>query len=208
MADNKWAQPGVVPYVSLIYDSTRWSGSQDGRLPLDAGDPVVRFDSCDNPSGFSQYNGGILVNGPRCVTFNVWSAGSAEPLATMLVPFGAGADCALVRLSVTVPPGENRELYFESPGLDWTASTAVIGLSNDSDLSLSIRATQGTLHLLEGRPSEDGCFRSGDDGYLCTLQWPILEAQSVGEWTLVAVNRSPDQVDVDVTISSDLAVRR
>jgi hypothetical protein len=196
------------PYVSLIYDPSRWFGGEEG-LPLDAGDPVVRFDACDNPSGFSQYNGGILVLGPRCVTFNVWSAIGAEPLGTVLVPFGVGADCALVRLSVALPPGESREMAFDSPGLDWTASTTVVGLSNDSDVSLSIRATQGTLYLLEGRPSdEDGCLTVGNDGYACTLQWPILEAQSDGEWTLVAESRSPEQVTLDVTINSDFAIGR
>ncbi|MDH5519290.1 MAG: hypothetical protein OEZ14_02035 [Acidimicrobiia bacterium] len=45
------------PHVSLIYDAARWGGNADGRLPLEAGDDVVRFDACDNSSGYTQYNG-------------------------------------------------------------------------------------------------------------------------------------------------------
>ncbi len=44
------------PYVSLIYDPKRWLGNEVG-LPLDAGDPVVRFDACGNSSGYTQYPG-------------------------------------------------------------------------------------------------------------------------------------------------------
>lgn len=82
------------PYVSLIYDPTRWAIYEDG-LPLDAGSPVVRFDTCDNPSGYTQYPGGLLVDGARCVTFEVWSISGPSPLATVAIPFGLDSACPL-----------------------------------------------------------------------------------------------------------------
>ncbi|MDX2343259.1 MAG: hypothetical protein QNL12_05770 [Acidimicrobiia bacterium] len=84
--------PNDRPYVSLIYDPTRWVGNQEG-LPLEAGDPVVRFDGCNNLSDYTQYNGGLLVNGVRCVTFEVWSTTESSPLSTVAIPFGVDAVC-------------------------------------------------------------------------------------------------------------------
>ncbi len=78
--------------ASLIYDSSRW-GTQTGRLPLIAGDPVVAFESCHDGGGYTQYNGGILVAGPICITLEVWEGDpDREPIARS-VAFGTGTQC-------------------------------------------------------------------------------------------------------------------
>ena len=78
--------------ASLIYDSTRW-GTQTGRLPLTAGDAVVAFESCHEGDGYTQYNGGILVAGPLCITLEVWEGDpEGEPIARS-VAFGTGTEC-------------------------------------------------------------------------------------------------------------------
>lgn len=194
-------------HASLIYDSARWGGNQDNRLPIEAGDAVVRFDACDNPSGHSQYNGGILVHGPRCITLEVWADGDAKPLATVPVQFGQESDCALIRETASVQGEDRVEVPFDSPGLDWTSSTVTVLLNHGADVGLSIRATQGTLQVLDGPANESSACRNAQGGWLeCVIRWPILEAQSAGEWTLVVENRSPEDLELELAIKSNQAI--
>ena len=194
-------------HASLIYDPARWSGNQDGRLPLTAGDPAVRFDACGNPSGHSVYNGGILVDGPRCITLEVWVEPEAGPVATVPVQFGREADCAFIRQSLAIKGEDRVEVPFDSPGLDWTSSTVTVVLSRSADVELSIQATQGTLHVLDGSAVESSACRSIEAGGLeCVIQWPVLEAQSAGQWTLVAENRSPEHLEIEFAIEPDQAI--
>lgn len=78
--------------ASLIYDSSRW-GTQTGRLALSAGDSVVAFEWCDDSGGHTQYNGGTLVAGPTCITFEVWEGDPNSEPTSRTVAFGSGGDC-------------------------------------------------------------------------------------------------------------------
>jgi hypothetical protein len=73
------------PHAVLIYDASKWTA--DGYLPLRAGDPAVTFIACK--VGDTQFNGGFLVDRPRCLDLEVWVADAARP-RPVRVSFGAG----------------------------------------------------------------------------------------------------------------------
>jgi hypothetical protein len=73
------------PHAALIYDASKWTA--DGYLPLRAGDPAVTFIACK--VGDTQFNGGFLVDRPRCLDLEVWVADATRP-RPIRVSFGAG----------------------------------------------------------------------------------------------------------------------
>jgi len=109
--------------ASLIYDPLRWDGDIDDRLPLDAGDSVVRFDACGNPSGYTQYNGGLLVDGPACVTFEVYVGDSTEPPLIHVVPFGVPACWTPLTESPLSPRNGHSAVWTGDEVLFWGGST-------------------------------------------------------------------------------------
>jgi hypothetical protein len=73
------------PHAALIYDASKWTA--DGYLPLRAGDPAVTFVACK--VGDTQFNGGFLVDRPRCLDLEVWVGDATRP-RPVRVSFGAG----------------------------------------------------------------------------------------------------------------------
>jgi hypothetical protein len=79
--------PSERAFVGLSYDrdAPSWAA---GWLPVAAGDPAVTFEGC--PPGdypHTQFNGSVVVAGPRCARLEVHVRGRAEPHA-LRVPFG------------------------------------------------------------------------------------------------------------------------
>jgi hypothetical protein len=79
-------------HAALIYDPSKWTS--DGLTRLQDGDPAVTFQACKagaSPYGAAetQFNGGFLVVGPRCVDLAVWVNNASQP-QTIRVSFGAG----------------------------------------------------------------------------------------------------------------------
>lgn len=72
--------------ASLIYIVRGPNRTQDGRLPLDAGYPVVRLKPCEPL--ITQYNGGLLVSGVGCITLEVYVRDAFVPPLTRTIPFG------------------------------------------------------------------------------------------------------------------------
>jgi N-acetylneuraminic acid mutarotase len=117
--------------ASLIYDPLRWDGDSENRLPLDAGDSVVRFDACGNPSGSTQYNGGLLVDGPACVTFEVYVGESIEPPLTLVVPFGVPACWTPLVESPLSPRNGHTAIWTGEEVLFWGGSTGPGAFAKD-----------------------------------------------------------------------------
>lgn len=69
--------------VALDYNWHNWYGAGD---PLHTAQWAVRFEACGSETP-RQYNGGIIVTGPRCVTLDVWVDDANNPRKAML-PFG------------------------------------------------------------------------------------------------------------------------
>jgi hypothetical protein len=81
------------PHGGLIYDPSAFR--DDGLYSLGEGESAVTFQSCSegqNPLGFdgpTQFNGGFIVDGPRCLTLDV--APDGEPTLQLVVSVGAGS---------------------------------------------------------------------------------------------------------------------
>ena len=70
------------PHAKLLFDPALWGDD----LSITDADHTVVFDVCDGPA--TQYRGGFVVDGARCVTVRVTDAGAgAEPVAGH-TPFG------------------------------------------------------------------------------------------------------------------------
>jgi hypothetical protein len=79
-------------HLALLYDPAAWR--EDGRYRLADGDTAVTFRSCppaQTPlgAGGTQFNGGFLVDGPRCATLEVATPAWTAP-RRVTVSFGAG----------------------------------------------------------------------------------------------------------------------
>jgi hypothetical protein len=72
-------------HAALIYDGRKWTA--DGYMALQAGDAAVTFVACK--VGDTQFNGGFLVDSPRCLDLEVWVGNARHPRA-IRVSFGAG----------------------------------------------------------------------------------------------------------------------
>jgi hypothetical protein len=84
--------PAGRAHASLIYDPSAFR--DDGLYALSDGTPAVRFRACAKGEGQrsgTQFNGGLIVDGPRCVTLDVVWPG-ASPV-TVIVSAGNG-QCA------------------------------------------------------------------------------------------------------------------
>lgn len=69
-------------FSRLVYDPAQWQG----RIRIsDAADTVV-FEVCEGKD--TQYNGGFIVDGPRCITVHVIDEGSDQRAVEASVPFG------------------------------------------------------------------------------------------------------------------------
>jgi hypothetical protein len=78
--------------ASLLYARAKWKARNAYRLS--EGDVATIFEACEGLSGFrpheyTQFNGGIVVAGARCVPLDVYAEGSDKPLRAVL-SFGAG----------------------------------------------------------------------------------------------------------------------
>jgi hypothetical protein len=63
-------------FAALIYDQDKFR--PDGRYRVNDLDFVVRFEACRDPRfnhGISQFDGGVVVAGPRCFTLDFYIAG-------------------------------------------------------------------------------------------------------------------------------------
>jgi hypothetical protein len=68
-------------FVGFIYDERKFRG--DGLYRIDDLDHVVRFDACRDRrfnGGVSQFDGGIVVDGPRCVSLDFYVGSSPRAL--------------------------------------------------------------------------------------------------------------------------------
>jgi hypothetical protein len=79
-------------HLSLLYDPAAWR--EDNRYRIADGDTAVTFRSCppaQTPPGAdgTQFNGGFLVDGPRCATLEVSTPAWRAP-RRVTVSFGAG----------------------------------------------------------------------------------------------------------------------
>lgn len=77
---------GAVAKVSLLYDEESFRDLN--RYRVKEGHDAVRFEPCASEPG-TQFNGGFIVAGPRCVPLSV-RIGDASP-RRLAVPFGVGA---------------------------------------------------------------------------------------------------------------------
>lgn len=73
-------------HVALDYNWNDWYG--DG-APLDDAQRSVRFEASGSEKP-RQYNGGVVVTGPRCVTLDVWVEGEDAPREAVLP---VGTEC-------------------------------------------------------------------------------------------------------------------
>jgi len=84
--------------ASLLYDPARF---EQTRYEVSDGGRSVTFRACaTGAGGFTQFNGGFVVAGPRCVPLKVSVGNSARPTYTVL-SFGSG-DCARYTPQVTM----------------------------------------------------------------------------------------------------------
>jgi hypothetical protein len=79
-------------FASLLYDRSKWKNRNAYRL--DEGDVAMTFEACKGlyaarPHEYTQFNGGIIVAGARCVPLDVYAEGSGKPIRATL-SFGAG----------------------------------------------------------------------------------------------------------------------
>lgn len=82
--------------ASLLYDP---AGFEQGRYEVSDGERAVTFQACPKgdaligpPNRATQFNGGFIVAGPRCVSLEVWVGNNRTPKYRVL-SFGMG-DCA------------------------------------------------------------------------------------------------------------------
>lgn len=85
------------PHAALLYDPSAFR--EDGLYALSDGDPEVTFRSCAKgenpflrfgyPEGPTQFNGALIVDGPRCLRLDVTPAG--EPPIAVVIPLGVGS---------------------------------------------------------------------------------------------------------------------
>ena len=79
-------------HAALLYDPSAFS--DQGLYSLADGRSAVTFQSCskgESPYGVegpTQFNGGLIVDGPRCLTLDVLA--SREPSLQLVVSLGAG----------------------------------------------------------------------------------------------------------------------
>lgn len=83
--------------ASLLYDPARF---EQTRYEVSDGERAVTFQACAAGEGFTQFNGGFVVAGPRCVPLEVSVGNGARPMYTVL-SFGAGG-CARYTPQVTM----------------------------------------------------------------------------------------------------------
>jgi hypothetical protein len=83
-------------HSALLYDPA--SFRDDGRYALADGEPAVDFRSCPKggqpvgPDGPTQFNGGFIVDGPRCITVEVSNVHTGRQTVSKIA-FGRGT-CA------------------------------------------------------------------------------------------------------------------
>ena len=83
--------PALRTHMALLYDPS--SFRDDGLYSLSDGEPSVTFHACGNGEGSpgpTQFNGGLIVDGPRCVSLDITVAGRER--RTVLVSLG-GRSC-------------------------------------------------------------------------------------------------------------------
>lgn len=76
-------------YVGLIYDPSKFR--DDGAYRVRDLDPAVRFEACKNARfnhGYSQFDGGIVVAGRRCVTLDFYIRGDPRTITRRLPALG------------------------------------------------------------------------------------------------------------------------
>jgi len=74
--------PAHRSHVALLYDPS--SFHDDGLYSLADGEPSVTFHACGHGEGSpgpTQFNGGLIVDGPRCVSLDVTAAGGTPRTA-------------------------------------------------------------------------------------------------------------------------------
>jgi hypothetical protein len=76
-------------HVGFLFDNRAWSHAGHGYAVAD-GDAAVTLRGCTFP--YTQYQGGFVLDGPRCVTLEAWVDGGTAPERRVL-SFGSG-DCA------------------------------------------------------------------------------------------------------------------
>ena len=73
--------------MGFLFDHRAFRHSVHGYRVAD-GTAAVRLRGCTAP--YAQYQGGFVVDGPRCVTLEAWIGGAPTPVRRV-VSFGAGA---------------------------------------------------------------------------------------------------------------------
>jgi hypothetical protein len=83
-------------HAALLYATTPGYTEQEARLGLaqiSDGVPAVRFEPCERGTGpFTQFPGGLVVAGARCLPLHIWVEGREQPLRRV-VSFGMGGVC-------------------------------------------------------------------------------------------------------------------
>lgn len=79
--------PGDRAHVGFLFDHRAFRHAVHGYRVAD-GTAAVRLRGCTAP--FTQYQGGFVLDGPRCTTLEAWIDGAREP-QRRVVSFGAGA---------------------------------------------------------------------------------------------------------------------
>ena len=74
-------------HVGLLFHRRAFRHSEHGYRVAD-GTAAIRLRGCTTPS--TQYQGGFVVDGPRCATLEAWVDGAPAP-ERRVVSFGAGA---------------------------------------------------------------------------------------------------------------------
>jgi hypothetical protein len=76
-------------FVTLVYTRrARDHGGEHSFFRVQDGNSVLAFEGC--PAGASDYQGGVVVAGPRCVPFLVYVDAARQPL---IAPVGFGRPC-------------------------------------------------------------------------------------------------------------------
>lgn len=76
-------EDGALLYDDSIHHTT------DGFVAIADGDPAVTFRGCVTSSVPTQFAGGFVVSGPRCLPLDVYSGSIVEP-ERIVISFGAG----------------------------------------------------------------------------------------------------------------------
>jgi hypothetical protein len=84
-------------FTSLLYSTTSDYTRQEAELGLaevSDGRSAVRFEPCAKGTGeYTQYPGGLVIAGARCLPLNVWIDGRESPVRRVL-SFGVGNRCS------------------------------------------------------------------------------------------------------------------